>query len=872
MKPEEAEATAPDQTNPRLGQQVGSYEIVSLLGAGGMGEVYLARDATLGRQVALKFLPDFLQQDETARRRFVQEARLAAALDHPFLCKVYEIGEEDETVFISLEYVAGQTLREKLAEGPLTLTEAWKIAAEIAEALGEAHQRGIVHRDLKPANIMFTPDGHVKVMDFGLAKQLIHAEGQEQSLTGMTKTGTTVGTLPYMSPEQVRGQKVDTRSDLFSLGVMLYEMLTGEHPFRRSLSADTAVAILGNEPEPIRNLRPEVTEELESVVMKLLAKEQEDRWQSIEEVRAGLLPLAPAAEEGASFSRLASRVAMALLVVVAAVAVAGLWLSRSEPEVMLLPVPLTSHPGLEARPTFSPDGNQVAFERDGDIYVKQIGTGDQTQLTDTEAPAWDVPAWSPDGLHIAFARILAPRVAIRIIPSSGGPERLVTEILSFEDGNHLWSEDTLAWSRDGKWLAVSARENRDEPNAIFLISPHSGKRRRLTFPDLTAQGGDVYPAFSPDNRTLAFSRARSAIASQLFLLPLSEDYQPVGEEEQLTSEPGVNRHPVWLMDGKEIIFAHGAYAVTRLYRIAVSGPVPMRPLTLSHEAAKYPAVSSRHSRLAFADFNWPRLDSYRQKLPPDPVENPGGTAWNPENLYASTRGESFSSYSEDGTRIAFTSLQSGSHEIWVCNSDGTGPRQLTSFGKPGVAVNEPRWSPDGEQICFMNPQEGNGDICVIGSEGRDSRNLTSHPAYDRRGSWSRDGRFVYFESDRSGEPQVWKVAATGGEAARITENGGLLALESPDGEDLYFSKAEGGLHSLWKMPVKGGEERLVLPKLRFPAAYRLGPRGIYFFSDSTSFQFLPFGADKAIPITAPDPAQAALSSPLNLSGWPLGPF
>ncbi len=276
----------------RLGQQVGSYEIVSLLGAGGMGEVYLARDATLDRKVALKFLPDFLQQDDTARRRFVQEAKLAAALDHPFLCKVYEIGEEDETVFISLEYVEGQTLREKLAEGPLTLREAWQIAAEIAEALAEAHQRGIVHRDLKPANIMLTPDGHVKVMDFGLAKQLIHPEGQEQSQTGMTKTGTTVGTLPYMSPEQVRGQKVDTRSDLFSLGVILYEMLTGEHPFRRSLSADTAVAILGNEPESVRRLRPEVTEDLEPVVMKLLAKQRKERWQSIEEVQAGLAQLA----------------------------------------------------------------------------------------------------------------------------------------------------------------------------------------------------------------------------------------------------------------------------------------------------------------------------------------------------------------------------------------------------------------------------------------------------------------------------------------------------------------------------------------------------------------------------------------------------
>ena len=279
-----AQELARDEANSMVGRQTGSYRILSLLGTGGMGEVYLARDATLGRKVALKFLPDFLRQDDSARKRFLREAKLAAALDHPFICKVYEIGEEDQEAFISLEYVQGKTLQEKLAAGPADLQETWQIAAEIAEALAEAHRRGIVHRDLKPANVMFTADGHVKVMDFGLAKQLIHSEDQEQSITGMTKTGTTLGTLPYMSPEQVRGQKVDTRSDLFSFGVVLYEMLTGKHPFRRSVAADTAVAILGNQPVSVNQLRPEVGEELESVVAKLLAKDPDQRYQTASEL------------------------------------------------------------------------------------------------------------------------------------------------------------------------------------------------------------------------------------------------------------------------------------------------------------------------------------------------------------------------------------------------------------------------------------------------------------------------------------------------------------------------------------------------------------------------------------------------------------
>ena len=460
----------------RLGQQVGSYEIVSLLGAGGMGEVYLARDATLGRKVALKFLPDFLLQDDTARRRFVQEAKLAAALDHPFLCKVYEIGEEDERVFIS--------------------------------------------------------------------------------------------------PEYVRGQKVDTRSDLFSFGVILYEMLTGEHPFRRSLAADTAVAILGKEPEPVGKLRPEVTEELESVLMKLLAKDREDRWQTVEEVRSSLAQLASdpssssmalAAGKGTAFSGLASRVALAL-VAVAAVAAAWLWFARPQPQVMLQPVPLTSLPGNERYPSFSPDGNEVAFawsgknQENSDIWVKQIDTETRRNLTDN--PANDTaPAWSPDGLQIAFVRNLGGEQSeIRLIPSRGGTDHPVTEINA--------RRTTLAWSRDSQWLAVSAGENSDEPWAIFLVSVETGEKRRLTSPDLSATGGDIFPAFSPDNRGLAFSRSTGGNNRHIYLLRLSADYQREGVPEQLTRETGFYGGPVWTLDGREIVFSFGSQINPRLYRIS----------------------------------------------------------------------------------------------------------------------------------------------------------------------------------------------------------------------------------------------------------------------------------------------------------------
>ncbi len=226
-----------------VGKTISHYKVLEKIGQGGMGEVYLAQDTTLDRKVALKFLPEELEQDPTTRKRFLREAKSAAAVDHPFICHIHEVGEVEGKSFISLEYVKGETLKDKLAQGPLPVKDALVKATEVAEALQEAHKQGIVHRDLKPSNIMLTPQGHVKVMDFGLAKRVTPVEDQEQEITtALTKQGSTLGTVPYMSPEQVRGQEVDTRSDIFSFGVVLYEMLAGVNPFKKSGHMDTATA------------------------------------------------------------------------------------------------------------------------------------------------------------------------------------------------------------------------------------------------------------------------------------------------------------------------------------------------------------------------------------------------------------------------------------------------------------------------------------------------------------------------------------------------------------------------------------------------------------------------------------------------------
>jgi serine/threonine protein kinase/dienelactone hydrolase len=271
-----------------IGRTIAHYRIVEKIGQGGMGEVFLADDTSLHRKVALKFLPPEMQQDSVAHKRMLREAHSAAALDHPYICSVHEVGNSEGKDFIVMEYLEGQTLKERLAKGPLPLDETIRTASEVAEALEEAHEKRIIHRDLKPANIMLTHKGHAKVMDFGLAKQLVPPGGiksQEKSQTELTRTGITLGTLAYMSPEQLRGETVDARSDIFSFGVVLYEMLSGVHPFRKEVSMATAAAILSEDPAPLAQHAPGIPPQLVKLVSVMLAKTPVQRPQSMGAIR-----------------------------------------------------------------------------------------------------------------------------------------------------------------------------------------------------------------------------------------------------------------------------------------------------------------------------------------------------------------------------------------------------------------------------------------------------------------------------------------------------------------------------------------------------------------------------------------------------------
>jgi len=825
MEPDDTASSAgplPGLTQQEIltaGDQVGPYEIMSLIGQGGMGRVYQAKDARLGRFVALKFLPEELERYPQIRARFLQEARVAAALDHPFICKIYEIGEHGDRKFIAMEYVEGQTLSEKLERERPGLAETLRLAIEIADALEKAHQKSVIHRDLKPQNIMITSEGHIKLMDFGLARRVLSGEDTEESWRTISGGGNLlVGTLAYMSPEQFQGEAVDRRSDIFSFGIILYEMLAGTHPFRCTTKLETANAISEGRPSPFPD-QARVPKDLERLVTKMLEKDPSARHQSIREVRRDLVDVLNALQSDAADRERRPASWVSIAVVASIVALVALTLYWSKPfrenrTNLLKTVPLTSFPRQERWPSFSPDGTKVAFGWNGgpandfDLYTKPVGSEDKTRLTVNSAQDM-YPDWSPDGTKIAFARLGArtdSENGLFVLPSGGGPE---TQLREGELRDPDWSPDSrsIAFAAVPKPPAASSR--------IHLFSTTDLKERQVTFPP--ANLSDTNPVFSPDGRTLAFVRWTGQEAGDIYLLDLQ-----TREIRRLTSRNRAIFGLAWGEGAREIVFASSDGREGRVWRVAAAGGEPVAT-EITAEILSLCLSPSQHLLAYEQGFN--ELNIWRM---PGPRATSAGTY--PQRLIASTQADLNPDYSPDGTKILFSSRRTGGSEIWMSDSEGQNLVQLTSLGQHSGT---PRWSPDGRNIAFDSRPEGHSDIFVMDPKGRSPVRLTDNPADDVIPSWSRDGKWIYFGSERTGKWQIWKVSPEDGETVQVTNNGGWNAAESPDGRYLYYLKAPYSL--LYRMPLGGGVETVVINELIFWPNWKLLPDGVFFAKDRSFF-------------------------------------
>jgi Tol biopolymer transport system component/DNA-binding winged helix-turn-helix (wHTH) protein len=496
-------------------------------------------------------------------------------------------------------------------------------------------------------------------------------------------------------------------------------------------------------------------------------------------------------------------------------------------------IPLTSYQGRENQVAFSPDGNQIAFVWNGpqgdnsDIYVKLVDA--ETPLRLTADPADDInPVWSPDGRSLAFIRHSAEKSEMFLIPALGGAERKLASMAPYQvpsDGSSSY------FSPDGKHLAVPDRLLPSEPLGIFMISVDTGARRRLTSPPPGILG-DYCPAFSPDGRSLAFTRSARWSTDDVYVVAVSG-----GEPARVTFDNMTIHGIAWTSDSREIVFASRRGGSTRhLWRVAVGGDTPRRVDTIGNDVLS-PALAAKGGRLAYTQA-LDDLNIWRIEL------DGSGKVTTQSELIASTFGDHGPDYSPDGSRIVFASGRSGNNAIWISESDGTKPRLVHSCGP--YVTGTPRWSPDGRSIVFDSRScapsaAGNPDVYLINADGGPATRLTEDASEDVAPSWSRDGKWIYFGSNRSGNMQIWKMPPSGGQPVQVTKNGGFEGFESTDGTHLYFTKGR-AIAGIWRIPVGGGEEEFVTGhhQAGLWRYWRVVEQGIYFATASSAGPLLEF--------------------------------
>ena len=818
-----------------VGQTLAHYEIVDKLGQGGMGEVYLARDTKLGRKVALKVLPPELAESEHLRERFEREAKALAALNHPGIVQVYSVEESDGVHFITMELVEGNRLTELIPRGGMAVDRFFDVAIPLADAVAMAHERGVVHRDLKPDNVMVTDKGTVKVLDFGLARaEQGFATGSEVRTAAQTAQGMIVGTVAYMSPEQAEGQPVDARSDVFSLGVVFYEILVGESPFARGSAASSLSAVLHDEPAPLPAVKPEIPFELWRVLRRCLVKDRDGRTHAVADVRNELREVQSELTSGgadrdgpAPAPRRVNRwLGAALVLSLSAIAALAVVVRspRDGDGVPRLhnPRQLTSVAGVEEYPTWSPDAGRVAFHAGDagseDIWVTQLGGESLVNLTDDASSSDRFPAWSPDGSQIAFVSS-RDGGGVFVVPAVGGTSR---KLFGWERVNESAGapRGRPQWSADGSELAVAYGNGADVTLEVFSLESQTSR----TMP-VGRRCDD--PSWSPSGRFLACVAGGSGQFAELWLFPVDG-----GEPMEIE---GSARDPSWSPDERLLFYVarHGDAEDLWARRLGTDGaPIGEPEIVTSGLLARRAVFSPDGSRVAYVLRPRVAINVWRVPKRRDRV-----TTWEDARQVTFDRASTLvQAISTDG-RLLLRSNRGGSDDLWILPNDGGPIRQLTddpdrdrtadwspddewvayskerpsaerrtteivviaaAGGPPRWVLTDgvdyqPAWSPDGSLLAFGSQKRSDStDVWVVPVEGGEPRQLTNHPSVDQSPTWSPDGEWIAFHSFRGGAHH-WRVPAAGGEAQPLTRRGGKSrpwrpgpARWSRDGTEVFF--------------------------------------------------------------------------------------
>jgi Tol biopolymer transport system component/tRNA A-37 threonylcarbamoyl transferase component Bud32 len=845
-------------------ETVSHYRILAKLGQGGMGVVYKARDTRLDRLVALKFLPEELARNGAALERFTREARAVAALDHPSICTIYDIGDHDGRPFIAMQLLEGQTLRQRILQGPLEIDELIDFGIQIADGLHQAHTRGIVHRDIKPANVFITRDHHAKLLDFGIAKYGAWPLEDQSALptvavSELTGAGTTLGTVAYMSPEQARGRELDARTDLFSFGAVLYEMATGRCAFTGATNAVVFDAILHAMPPPPERFNAALPAQLRDIIVKALDKDRDTRYQSAAEMRADLkrlrrdteTPPAAAAGRASTAAQLLRRwrwPAAAALTAAGAALGGHLALRPAEPpglpglaEGTRLRQLLSSAEEIRD-PSLSADGRTIVYVAfaDGrwDLFAARTAGGERLRITDDPA-AEGFPRFSPDGEQVAYMRLdpASETYEIWTTPAFGGVARRVI-------GNGSWP----AWSPDGAQIAF-VHLPPGEPQAL-AVADADGENVRVV---LRADGTYTHlrePAWSPDGAALALVRSMGGVSGEIWTVP-AQGGEPA---RPWTDEPEVSSHaPAFTADGRAIVHSSNRAGAMNIWLMFADGRPPAR-LTSGPGPDQSPSIS-QDGTIAFTnarDRSVLRLYEIESGRVRD-VYGHSHFLWAP-------------AVSPDGEEIAVSRAEvDGSWQIWSVSLQTGAARPLTSGPLPNIY---PRFTPDGTGVIYQTWSSRPDRIWRVDRTGGRAVPLTPERGDDDAyADISPDGRWLAFARTETDVTRIYVAPVDGGEARRLTASPSTAPRWSPDGQWIAFSRDRTYAGGVFLIRPDGSDERRLTDSGGWPVWWTDGTSVAYLVVRPDGNQEVRVVSATGEPVTSlPDLPFRGTNYPIDVAG------